>query len=212
MSAVLLIDDHPLIIAGVEGLLSGTEFKAVGRVSDGLDAEALIVDACPDILILDLNLPGRSGLEILRALRSAGDSRRVVLLTAEIDDDSALEAYRLGLDGLVLKDSAPDRLIDCLREVERGGRWIDQSTLQKALSRALEPKTLAEGFDRLSPREREIADHVVSGAPNSQIAAELGISPGTVKVHLHRIYEKLGVRSRADLILHAGRQARPDRA
>lgn len=210
MRTVLLIDDHPIIVSGAESLLRGSEFRAVGRVSDGSDVEALIAEASPDIVVLDVGLPARSGIEILSALRSAGDERPVVFLTAEIDNDDVLSAYRLGLNGLVLKSAAPERLIACLQEVARGGRWIDQTMLQRALTRVLETKSNPDGFGKLSPREREIAELVVKGVRNQEIAAMLGIAPGTVKIHLHRIYEKLGVASRADLVIYARENVRAD--
>jgi two-component system nitrate/nitrite response regulator NarL len=203
MTKILLVDDHPIILSGVAALLRGTEFEPVGQVADGADVQEALERLEVDMILLDLNLPGRSGIEVLRALRNAGDLRPIVFLTAEIDDATVLEAWQLGLDGLVLKHAAPDLLITCLGEVCRGARWIDQSMLQRALTRALETRGSEDGLGALSPREREIVELVLTGSRNQEIAAQLGITPGTVKVHLHRIYEKLGVGSRADLVIYA---------
>jgi two-component system nitrate/nitrite response regulator NarP len=203
MTNLLLVDDHPIILSGVEGLLQGTQFVPVARAATAAEAEAALARHPIDIIVLDLNLPDISGLEMLRALRGRGDARPVVILTANIEDTATLEAYKLGLHGLVLKRAAPDLLLDCLEEVRRGGRWIDQNVLQRALTLALDARNGSDGFSALSPREREIVDMVVGGARNQEIADALGITPGTVKVHLHRIYEKLGVGSRADLVIYA---------
>ena len=203
MTRILLVDDHPIILSGVAALLRGTDFEPVGQVADGSEVPAALERLQVDMILLDLNLPVQSGMQVLRSLRGAGDLRPIIFLTAEIDDAVMLEAWQLGLNGLVLKHAAPDRLITCLEEVRRGGRWIEQSMLQRALNRALDSRRSEDGFASLSPREREIVDLVLTGSRNQEIAAGLGITPGTVKVHLHRIYEKLGVGSRADLVIYA---------
>jgi two-component system nitrate/nitrite response regulator NarP len=203
MTKILLVDDHPIILSGVTALLRGTRFEPVAQVADGSEVAAALESHPVDLILLDLNLPGRSGIEVLRRLRAGGDLTPVVFLTAEIEDHKVLEAWQLGLNGLVLKHAAPDLLITCLEEVSRGGRWIDQTMLQRALIRALDSRGGEDALGALSPREREIGDLVLTGARNQEIAASLGITPGTVKVHLHRIYEKLGVGSRADLVIYA---------
>ena len=203
MTKILVVDDHPIILQGVEALLRDTDFEIVGQLGDGARVLEAVAKLDPDILLLDLQLPGASGIEILRAMRSTGDRRPVIFMTAAIDEATMVEAYRLGLNGLVLKHAAPDLLLICLEEVRRGGRWIDQMMLQRALDAALDAQSDVAGLGALSPREREIVDLVVAGMHNPDIAKALGIAPGTVKVHLHRIYEKVGVGSRTDLVLHA---------
>jgi two-component system nitrate/nitrite response regulator NarP len=203
MTRILLVDDHPIILSGVTALLRGTRFEPVAQVADGCEVAAALESHPVDMILLDLNLPGRSGIEVLRRLRAAGDLTPVVFLTAEIEDETVLEAWQLGLIGLVHKHAAPLLLIPCLVVDSRGGRWIDQTMLQRALIRALDSRASEDGLGALSPREREIVDLVLTGARNQEISATLGITPGTVKVHLHRIYEKLGVSSRADLVIYA---------
>jgi two-component system nitrate/nitrite response regulator NarP len=202
VTRLLLVDDHPIILSGVADLLRGSGFEPVGRVSNGLDVDAALAALDPDIVLLDLHLPGRSGMAVLRALRGAGDRRRVVFLTAEIDDDALLEAWELALDGLVLKHEAPDMLIACLEEVTRGGRWVEPAMIERAAAKRA-AAIGADGFAAFSAREREIVDLALTGARNEEISRALGITTGTVKVHLHRIYEKLGVGSRADLVIYA---------
>jgi two-component system nitrate/nitrite response regulator NarP len=200
---LLLVDDHPIILSGVEALLRGTDFNPVGHVSDGSAVAEALERLEVDMILLDLNLPQQSGIEVLRTLRRSGDMRPIVFLTADIDDSTMLQAWQLGLNGLVLKHAAPDMLLTCLETVRKGARWIDQDMLQRALDRALDSRGSEDGLGALSPREREIVDLVLTGVRNQEIASSLGITPGTVKVHLHRIYEKLGVGSRADLVIYA---------
>jgi two-component system nitrate/nitrite response regulator NarL len=202
MTRLLLVDDHPIILSGVEDLLRHTEFRPVGRVTNGLEVDAALAALDPDILVLDLHLPGRSGMEVLRALRGRGDRRKIVFLTADIEDRALLEAWKLGLDGLVLKYEAPDMLIACLEEVARGGRWVESAMIDRAVANRA-AAIRSDGFAQFSAREREIVDLALTGARNEEIARTLGITTGTVKVHLHRIYEKLGVGSRADLVIYA---------
>jgi two-component system nitrate/nitrite response regulator NarL len=202
MTRLLLVDDHPIILSGVEDLLRHTEFRPVGRVTNGLEVDAALAALDPDILVLDLHLPGRSGMEVLRAVRGRGDRRKIVFLTADIEDRALLEAWKLGLDGLVLKYEAPDMLIACLEEVARGGRWVEAAMIDRAVANRA-AAIRSDGFAQFSAREREIVDLALTGARNEEIARTLGITTGTVKVHLHRIYEKLGVGSRADLVIYA---------
>jgi two-component system nitrate/nitrite response regulator NarP len=201
MTTVLLADDHPIIVTGVEALLGSSEFRIIGHVSNGEAALAAVDELDPEILLLDYRMPKKTGLEVLRILRQKGDRRPVVFLTASVDERAVLDAYQLGLNGLVMKHAAPDLLLICLDEVRRGGRWIDQMLLQRALTAALGTKSV-DGLSALSPREREIVKLVAVGDRPPEIAEKLAISPGTVKVHLHRVYEKLGVGSRAELILY----------
>ena len=201
MTRLLIADDHPIIVSGVEALLRDTEFRIVRHVRTGDAATAAVEAENPDIVILDERLPGIAGLDIYRELRARGDRRPVVLLTASMPEARAIEAIEAGVDGFVLKHSAPDHLIACLEAVRRGERWIEQSLLQCALDRATGGDRVSGPFARLSPREREIVRLVGENIRNPEIAARLGISEGTVKVHLHNIYEKLGLSNRVDLVM-----------
>jgi two-component system, NarL family, nitrate/nitrite response regulator NarL len=201
MTRLLVVDDHPIIVAGIEAMLRGTQFEIVRHVLRGDEAVAAIEAENPDIVILDERLPGKTGLDIFRELRANGHDRRVVMLTGTMPDRRAIEAVEAGVDGFVLKHAAADHLLACLEEVSRGGRWIEQSILQRALNRAT-GKDLAQGpFSRLTKREQAVVRLVAENVRNQQIAAQLGISEGTVKVHLHNIYEKLGLSSRVDLLM-----------
>jgi len=155
----------------------------------------------PDILLLDLQMPGGTGMDVLRRVRSDGQKLRVVLLTAAIDDASLIEARSLKVQGMVLKNSDPAYLLDCLERVSKGGRWQDPELVERT-------KRISQMFaDRdgpaLSPRERELINLVRQGLRNREIAEKLGVTEGTIKVYLHNVFEKLGVGSRTELAIRA---------
>ena len=204
MMRVMIADDHPIILSGIEAMLRNTAYDVVARCGDGETVLGSIGDVRPDILIVDVQMPGLSGIDVLRVLRGRGDDRPVILLTASIDDDRAVQAYQLGVSGIVLKDTASDSLLRCLDEVSAGGRWIEQSVLQRALDAKLNgPAATVSPLASLSPRERAVTELVVKGKRNREIADALGITEGTVKIHLHKAYEKLGVGSRTELVIFA---------
>lgn len=204
MIRLLVADDHPVILLGLEAIFRDTDYTIAATASDGARARELIGEVRPDILILDERMPPPGGVELLRALRAAGDATPVVLLTADLDDKKLIEAIGLGVEGIVLKESAQSRLISCLDEVARGGRWLEPSLVQQALDLKLrESEPAHHGFAALSRREAAIVDLVAQGLRNREIAAQLGLTEGTVKVYLHRIYEKLEVTNRTELAILA---------
>jgi two-component system nitrate/nitrite response regulator NarP len=202
MTSVLLADDHPFMRAGVEAVLRGTRFAIVAMVSDGEEALAAVVRHDPDICIFDIRMPGLSGVEALQAMREKGDTRPVVLLTAALEDHALLAAVRAGVNGIVLKDGAEDALIEALERVARGEKAIPQPLLQRALDLSLSGGK-ADPLSPLAPRERQIAAEVGRGLRNREIADALAMSEGTVKVYLHTIYQKLGIKNRTELALIA---------
>ena len=186
--------------AGVEAGLRGTRFTSVAMASDGDEALAAIAQAEPAICIFDIRMPKRTGVEALQALRASGDMRPVVLLTAALEDRALLAAVRAGVNAIVLKDGAEDALLDALENVAAGEKAIPQSLLQRALDLSLTGGEL-DPLAPLAPRERQIAAHVGRGLRNREIAAALSMSEGTVKVYLHTIYQKLGIKNRTELAL-----------
>jgi two-component system nitrate/nitrite response regulator NarP len=204
MTRVLIADDHPIMLSGIEAILRDSSYEVVQTVSNGAAVLEAIPKARPDILILDVQMPERTGMDVLRTLRSRGDLRRIVLLTASLDDANLLEAVQLGVNGVLLKDGAQNLLLRCLDEVLKGNRWIDKSLLERALDLAMKGTAAPpEGLASLSARERAVVGLVAQGLRNKEIAAELGITEGTVKVYLHRIYEKVGVSNRTELAIFA---------
>jgi two-component system nitrate/nitrite response regulator NarP len=198
---ILLADDHPMISTAIEALLRGTDFEIAGMASTGEQAIQKVEELKPDILLLDLQMPGGTGMDVLRRVRSYGSRLKIVLLTAAIDDASLLEAKSLRVQGMVLKNSDPAYLLECLEKVSVGARWIDPELGVRA-------KELAETLgDReahaLSPRERQLISLVRTGLRNRDVAEQLGVTEGTIKVYLHALFEKLGVSSRTELAIRA---------
>lgn len=198
---ILLADDHPMISTAIEALLRGTPFELVGIAATGDEALHHVEQLAPDILLLDLQMPGGTGMDVLRRVRSNGSKVRVVLLTAAIDDASLIEARSLKVQGMVLKNSDPAYLLECLERVSRGGRWHDPELVDRA-KRLSEMLGDREG-PSLSPRERELIALVRKGMRNREIAEQLGVTEGTIKVYLHTIFDKLGVSSRTELAIRA---------
>lgn len=203
MIRVMIADDHPIILSGAEALLRGSRFEVIAKLPDGAAVLAALAEFAPDILILDVQMPGCSGLDVLRTLRAKGDTRPIILLTAHIDNASAAEAIGLSVNGLVLKDTAPETLLTCLEAVSDGGRWIDEDLLQRAADIDAASDADRSRLNSLTPRERAVAELVVQGMRNREVASALGIAEGTVKLHLYKVYEKLGVSSRTELVIHA---------
>ncbi|MDP2052246.1 MAG: response regulator transcription factor [Acidobacteriota bacterium] len=202
---VALADDHPIVLDGLEQLFRlEADIDVVARCRTADEALRALRAVSPDVLVLDLLMPGGGGLELLRAMGEKDRRTRIILLTAVIDDDQLLEAIRLGAQGVVLKDMAPQLLIDAIREVHAGGQWLEQGLGGRALRRLLSREQRAsETARRLSSREREIVRLVAGGLRNRAIADRLSISEGTVKVHMHNIYEKLDLNGRVELANYA---------
>jgi DNA-binding NarL/FixJ family response regulator len=203
---IALVDDHQIVLHGLEQLFERhDDFTVVAACSDGATAIAAVAERDPDVLVLDLRMPGGSGLDVLRALAGRHEKCRRVLLTAAIRDDEVMEAIKLGVTGLVLKESAPEVLLECVRAVHAGRQWIERDTVTRALQSAV-ARGSGGAAETLTPRELEIVRMVAQGLRNKAIAERLSISEGTVKVHLHNIYEKLGVDGRLELVLCAQQQ------
>jgi len=202
---LLLADDHPIVLDGLEQLFRlERDFTVVARCRDGEETLSALRTFQPDVLVLDIRMPHCDGLQVLRTLKEEGLSTRVVLLTAALEEEHLVEALQLGVGGIVLKEMAPRLLVDAVREVHAGGRWIDKGSSNRALERLLRrDEEGQEAAPSLTPRELEIVRMVARGLRNRGIAEQLFISEGTVKIHLHNIYQKLGVNGRLELAVQA---------
>ena len=201
MTRILLADDHPMIRTALEALLRDTDYEIVGIAATGQQAIDEVANSKPEILLLDLQMPGGTGMDVLRALRRKVGGPKVVLLTAAVDDSSLMEAKSLGVEGMVLKNSDPAYLLDCLDKVRSGGSWIDPELGARAQELAnVHGET---GRPSLAPRERQLIRYVRQGLRNREIAEQLGVTEGTVKVYLHGVFEKLGVNTRTELAVRA---------
>ncbi|HEX6199684.1 MAG TPA: response regulator transcription factor [Thermoanaerobaculia bacterium] len=206
MSATLVLtDDHPIVLDALEQLFRLEEgLEVVGRCRDGETTLLAVRELQPDVLVLDVRMPGPDGLDVLRTLDAERAGTRVVLLTAELEDDQLLEAIRAGARGVVLKDMAPQLLVEAVRTVLGGGQWLEKGLGGRALTKLLQrERGLKEATRHLTPREMEVVRMVAQGLRNRAIAERVHITEGTVKVHLHNIYEKLGVDGRVELTLYA---------
>ncbi len=199
---LVLADDHSVVLEGLRALLSlepGMEVSSVSR--DGLEAMEAVDLHKPDVLIMDVTMPNCGGMEAHEHLREKGVAVPTVILSASLDDETLLRCLKASVEGIVLKESAAAVLIDAVRTVARGERWIPP----ELAARAVELATRLEEDDpnQLTPREKDIAVLVAGGKPNKNVAAELGIAESTVKLHLHNAYNKLGLRNRVQLSLLA---------
>lgn len=206
MVDLVVCDDHHLILSGIQTLLSDDEdLNVVATARDGETALHLIGKFRPDIALVDVSMPGLDGLGVLGRINQNGWPVRVVLLSATISDAQVVEAIAGGVAGIVLKDMASTTLIECLRKVARGGRWLPQHLIASAISRHRVEEREVSPFDSLTRREWDVTRLLAEGKANRDIAAELAISPGTVKIHLHSIYSKLGADNRTAVALMVAR-------
>ena len=185
-----------MIQTALDALLDGTGRTIVGRATSGAEALERIGRVRADVIILDVQMPGGSGIHVLRELRKRGDKEPVILLTAAIDDEALREALALNANGIVLKSSDPSLLIECIDHVALGGDWIDKPIRDRIAESGASERTLSD-------RECEVVRLVQEGLKNRDIAARLRITEGTVKVYLHRIFDKIGVNSRTELAMKA---------
>ena len=191
--AVMIVDDHPLMRRGIRQLLElDPTFDVVAEASSGSEAIALASRAQPDLILLDLNMKGLSGLDTLKALRNAGVDARIIILTVS---DSRSDVYALvdaGADGYLLKDSEPETLLSQIHQAA-SGKNVFSDTISEYLSSRTE---LTDPFADLTERELDVLQEVARGLSNKQIASQLHISEETVKVHIRNLLRKLDVRSR----------------
>ena len=206
---LVLADDHPLILDGLENLLKvEQDFSVLARCGAGGETLEAVRQHQPDILVLDLRMPGMDGFQVLRSLKTTKIATRVVLLTAALDEEALVEVISLGVRGVVLKEMAPQLLVRCIRTVHAGGQWLERQATTRALETLVRREAgLRHASSILTPRELAIVRAIATGSRNREIAERLNISEGTVKVHLHNIYQKLGVDSRLALMIYARENA-----
>ena len=204
---IAIADDHPIFRDGLRKLLALEEdFKVVAEARDGKEVLDILQREEPDILLLDLKMPGLDGLSTLQRLQAQKIKTKVIVLTASDDEGEYVQAMKLGTSGIVLKQTATELLIKSIRKVHNGEIWLDSRTTAAVMKQFASPGDAA-GKDRerspLSQREREIVVLVAQGFKNKEIAERMFISEQTVKNHLHNIFDKLGVSDRLELALYA---------
>ncbi|MCW9023807.1 MAG: response regulator [Gammaproteobacteria bacterium] len=205
---VLLIDDHTLFRAGLEGLLASRGIEIVASVDSGHEGMRLVEEFNPDIILLDMRMPGIDGLGVLKMLRQNKLEIPIVMLTTSTDENDLLESLRQGAQGYLLKDMEPDQLVLALRDIDNG-KTVVAPDLAPILARAVQGNTPEKSkpadspFSGLTPRETEILGLLAEGQSNKTIARNLGISDGTVKLHVKAILRKLEVHSRVEAAVMA---------
>jgi DNA-binding NarL/FixJ family response regulator len=209
---ILLADDHPIFRDGLKQLLGlEKDFEVVGETGHGDDVIPAVEKYSPDILLLDLKMPGTHGLAVLQKMQAAGMQTKVIVLTASEDKNEFVQAMKLGTSGIVLKQSATELLFKSIRKVYQGEIWLDSHTTAAVIRQFASGEEVPVGAtngrarDRmpLSQREREIVTLVAQGFKNKEMAEKMAISEQTVKNHLHNIFDKLGVSDRLELALYA---------
>lgn len=200
--SIVIADDHPIVLHGLLALLKlEPDFRVVAACNDGEEAFDAIFTKDPDIALLDFRMPKLNGIEVLAKANDTGLRTRVVFLTASASDGHVLATLKRSAYGIVLKESAADTVASCIREVAAGRRWIPEEALKEFMeSTATELLEIAPILKSLTTRERNVLQCLIEGLSNKEIARSLGLSDGTVKVHLHNIYEKTGANNRTSLV------------
>lgn len=198
---VLLADDHPVVLQGISSILRAEgDIEVVAAVHDGVSALEAIRELRPEIAVLDLSMPGMTGVEVLSAVSTERLDTKIIILTAAAGDSHVLTAVANGVRGIMLKDAAPDELAQCIWHIVEGGQWLPQDLVGEAIARETGRRTEADRLGlNLTVREREVMLLVAEGLSNKEVARRLKLSEGTVKIHLHNIYQKVGVTNRTSL-------------
>jgi DNA-binding NarL/FixJ family response regulator len=208
---ILIADDHPIVREGLRRLLSLEEdLDVVGEAGDGDTTVTLVEKLDPDVVLLDLRMPGMDGFTALQRLQKLNKRTKVIVLTASEDKNEFVQAMKMGCSGIVLKQTASDLIVKSIRRVYAGEIWLDSHTTAAVMRQFASPsEAAAQGALRardrspLSQREREIVALVAQGYKNKEMAEKMFISEQTVKNHLHNIFDKLGVSDRLELALYA---------
>jgi len=205
MHNVLIVDDHPFFLHGFSQYVQGIGNFAITTALSVEEAIQKIDDNRPDLAMLDVTMNGGGGLRILRHIRRFYPTVPSMFLTVHVDPEQTIEAMRLGISGIALKDADPEIIIGAMETVLSGGKWFDTNVTEPALRFSIDkPSRTLRSNDLLTKREAEIVELVCQGLRNRDIASRCDLAEGTVKIHLNSIFRKLGVTSRSELIVQQG--------
>jgi DNA-binding NarL/FixJ family response regulator len=198
--SIVLADDHPVVLHGLASILRAeADLEVVALCGDGTSAAQAIRQHGPDLAVLDIGMPGMNGIDVLSIVMAEGLATKVVLLTAAATDAQILSSISRGAKGIMLKDMAADSLVHCVRQVAAGQEWFPTELIEAGIEREMGHQLQKERLRTLTTRERQVVLSLCEGHSNKQIARELNVTEGTVRIHLHNIFEKLGVTSRTAL-------------
>ena len=203
---VLLADDHPIVRQGMRRLLEAEpDLTVVGEAGDGLETVQLVEKLKPNVLVVDMMMPGLNGLEVLRQVKKRSPATFSIVLSMQSADAYVVEALKSGASGYILKDSGPGELVIALRQVIQGQRFLSPKLSERLINAYIQTsdKTVLDPYETLTNREREVLQMVSEGLSTPEIARRLSISPRTAELHRGRMMNKLGLRNQTDLIRYA---------
>ncbi len=202
MNKLLLVDDHPIFLDGLKQFIETHDGFEVFCAKSADEAAVMMENNQFDLLLLDITIVGGGGMDILRSLSSAGSTIPVIFLTVHITPRDTVEALKLAVRGIILKESEPSEIMDCITTVLNGDTYFDRGVTERALHHSVDsPSHRTEALNNLTAREREIVALVSTGMKNREIAEECELTEGTVKAHLHNIFGKMAVKSRTQLLV-----------
>ena len=200
---IVLADDHPVVRSGIKAALEvESDISVIGEASNGDEAQRLIVDLKPDLLLLDLNMPGPKATDTISFVRETIPETKVIMLTAHDDDAYVRAVMRAGVSGYLLKDEAVDTVVKAVRAVKKGAAWYSQDIANKFVQWQFGREPEIEEAN-LTPREKELLGLIAKGWDNTRIADELGLAEQTVRNYTSTLYDKLQVHSRAEAVVWA---------
>jgi len=206
MTSVLLAEDHVMVRQALRRLLETRGIEVVGEATDGRQVADLVAEQHPDVLLLDLTLPGLHGLDVVRQVVKRSPATRVLVLSGEGREDFVVGALRQGAAGYLLKGSDADELVTAIDRVASGQRYVSPELSDHLVHALVEPHDAADVYDTLTDREREVFKLMAEGLSNSRIGEALFISTRTVETHRANILRKLGLRSQTEVVLYAHRR------
>ncbi len=209
-TTIVLVDDHQVVRQGLRALLVAEPgFEVGGEAGDGLEAVQLVERLKPDVLVLDLMIPGLNGLEVARQVSQRSPRTHVIILSMYANEAYVLEALRHGVSGYVLKDSSAAELVQAVHQVLAGRRYLSAPISERVINTYVQKarETVSEDpYELLTPREREVLQLAAEGHTHAEIAGRLSISPRTAETHRANVMRKLGLRSQTDLVRYALRR------
>jgi DNA-binding NarL/FixJ family response regulator len=198
---ILIADDHPIVRQGLELVFSThADLDLVAQATDGQEAVHLARETKPDVIVIDLQMPIKDGLQAIEEIKELDQAAQILVLTSFPDDDKVFAAIKAGASGIMLKDSPPDQLVEAVRAVHRGESALHPTITRRLMRQVTDPPPVEE---TLTPREIEVLKHLARGDSNREIALELNISVRTVTTHVRNILDKLGLANRTQAALYA---------